>query len=83
MPKVVPVPDDVYARQKAEVEARCVEFEVIGEQPMRDAVTRDAVEKGGIVRLDPATTNFDLLFAAHAIRPVDKPATPAAKTTEA
>lgn len=82
MPKVVPVPDDAYARQMAEVEARCVQFEVTGDCPIRDAVSRESIDLGGIVRLDPATTNIDTLISAHAIRPVDTSAAKPAATPE-
>lgn len=68
MPKVIPVPDAEYARQKAEVAARCVKAQVTGDQPIRDAITRESVEPGGTVSLDPKTTNLELLERGGAIR---------------
>ena len=53
---------------KVEVEARCVKATVTGELPVRDSVTREDVEKGGTVRLDPTTILLDPLIAAGNIR---------------
>ena len=68
MPKLVPVSDDQYAKEKAAVAARCVQAEVIGDQPVRDAITRESVEPGGTVNLDPKTTFVDHLVQARVVR---------------
>lgn len=43
---------DVAERKKA-IEARCVRAKVTGVLAIRDAVTREDILTGGIVRLDP------------------------------
>lgn len=68
MPKVVPVPDEKFAKDKADIAARCVQAEVVGDQPVRDAVTRESVEPGGIVNLDPKTTIIDHLVRAGVVK---------------
>lgn len=68
MAKVVPVSDADYEKQKADLAKRCVTAEVTGEQPIRDAVTRESVELGGMVRLDPKSTNIEHLVRAGAIK---------------
>jgi hypothetical protein len=67
MPKVVPVSDTELSRQNKEVADRCVRATVTGDQPIRDAITRESVETGGIVHLDPKTTIIDHLVSAGAI----------------
>lgn len=67
-PKVVPVSEDQYAKEKAAVAARCIQAEVIGEQPVRDANTRESVEFGGIVSLDPKTTHIDHLVRSGVVK---------------
>lgn len=41
------------AERKKAIEARCVKAKVIGVLAIRDAVTREDIVEGGIVRLDP------------------------------
>lgn len=79
-PRVVPVADDEYAREKAAVEARCVTAEVTGAMPIRDAVSRESVQPGGTVRLDPDTTMIGHLVNSGAVRLL--PAAAAAKPSE-
>lgn len=67
-PRIVAVADDDYARQKAEIEKRCVTAEVTGAMPIRDAVTRESIQAGGTVRLDPETTMIGHLVNSGAIR---------------
>lgn len=68
MARVVPVADDELARTKREIEERCVAAEVTGDQPIRDAVTRESVQPGGTVRLDPKTTMVDHLVRSGAVK---------------
>lgn len=68
MAKVVPVSDAEYAKQKAAVAARCVKATVVGDQPVRDAISRESVEPGGTVNLDPQTTNIDHLVQAGVVQ---------------
>lgn len=68
MAKVVPVPDDEYARQKAAIAERCIKAEVTGDQPVRDAISRESVEPGGVVNIDPKTTLVDHLVRAGAVK---------------
>lgn len=48
---------------------------VTGPHPIRDAVTRESVEEGGMVRLNPAETLIDALVEIGAVKvvPADKP----------
>lgn len=68
MAKVVPVSDADYAKQKDAVAARCVKATVTGDQPVRDAITRQSVEPGGTVHLDPQTTIIDHLVRAGVVK---------------
>ncbi len=68
MPKVVPVPDETFAKDKADIAARCIRAEVTGDQPVRDAITRESVEPGGTVSLDPKTTIIDHLVRAGVVK---------------
>lgn len=56
--------------------------EVTGPLPIRDAVTRESVETGGTVRLNPAKTLVQALVDAGSIKvlptPKGKPSTPPA-----
>lgn len=58
------------------------QFTVVGVMPIRDAVTKESVQKGGVVTLDDAeverpkgkplaATDIDALIAAGCIAPVD------------
>lgn len=58
-------------RRKRDIAARCIRAEVIGALPIRDAVTREDVEEGGIVHLDPTSTLIDALVEAGNIRVLD------------
>lgn len=68
MAKVVPVAEDTLARERRGLEARCVEAEVTGDAPIRDALTRESVHMGGVVRLDPQATMIQHLVHSGAIR---------------
>lgn len=68
MPKIVPVSDDDYARQKQELADRAIKAVVVGDQPIRDCLTRESMYTGQTVHLDPQGTNVDLLVASRAIR---------------
>lgn len=67
-PRVVPVADDEYARQKQAIADLVTAAEVTGDLPIRDAITRESVDKGDIVQLDPQTTPLDQLVSAGAVR---------------
>jgi hypothetical protein len=45
-------------------------YEVAGVMPIRDAVTRESVQPGGTVRLDPTRTNIDALIEAGSLKPL-------------
>jgi hypothetical protein len=45
-------------------------YEVTGALPIRDAVTRESVQPGGTVRLDPTRTNIDALIEAGSLKPL-------------
>lgn len=81
-PRVVPVSDDEYERQKAEVAARCVNATVVGVMPIRDAVSRESIQTGGTVRLDPETTMIAHLVNSGAIRLLPAQEKTAAKPSE-
>jgi hypothetical protein len=51
--KVVHSTADQVAERKKAIEARCVRAKVVGVLAIRDAVTREDIVEGGIVRLDP------------------------------
>lgn len=79
MPKLVELTDEQYAAQKRAVANRAEQFEVTGTVGIRDCVTRDIVEPGGYVRLDPQVKSNILLVRSGAVRKVeaktaDKPA---------
>ncbi len=80
-PKVIPVSDEEYARQKAEKAARCQRFLVTGESKIRDAIDRETKVKGEYVMLDPEETIIVLLERPGLIKaaPLDAPAAEKAK----
>lgn len=68
MVKVVPVSDEQLAKDKDALAARCIRAEVTGDQPVRDEITRESVEFGGIVNLDPKNTFIDQLVRAGVVK---------------
>ncbi len=76
-PRIVAVSELDYAKQKADLAKRCVRAEVVGDQPMRDAISRESVEPGGFVHLDPDNTILDHLVRAGAIKLLPAAATEA------
>lgn len=70
MPKlqIVDVSETALAKAKADLAARCVRAEVTGDQPIRDAISRESVEPGGFVHLDPQHTMLEHLVRCGAIR---------------
>lgn len=61
-----------------------VQAEVIGDVPIADARTTEAVEKGGTVWLDPATTAIEQLVYCRFIRVASRDSKePAKKTSSA
>lgn len=74
MPKLVELTDDEYAAQKRAVANRAEQYEVTGTVGIRDCVTRDIVQPGGYVRLDPQTPSNILLIRGGSVRKVEKPA---------
>ncbi len=75
VPKVIPVSDEEYARQKAEKAARSQRFLVTGDYPIRDAIDRESKRKGEYVWLDPEETVILLLTAPGLVKaaPVEEP----------
>lgn len=67
-PRVVPVSDEEYARQKAEKAKRCQRFLVTGPAAIRDAIERVSKVKGEHVMLDPEETVIILLERAKLIQ---------------
>lgn len=67
-PRIVEVSEAEFAAQKEALAKRCVRAEVVGDQPLRDAISRESVEPGGIVHLDPKATLLDHLVRAGAIK---------------
>lgn len=63
VPKVIPVSDEEYARQKAEKAERSQRFLVTGPYKIRDAISRESKVKGEHVWLDPEETVILLLTA--------------------
>lgn len=70
-PKVVQVPDDEYEAIKQAIIDRAQSFEVIGSTGIRDCVSREIIQPGGVVRLDPEVPGNVLLVKARAVRPAD------------
>lgn len=68
VPKVIPISDEEYERQKAEKAARCQRYLVIGESRIRDAITRESMAKGEHVWLDPEETIIILLERQKLVR---------------
>ena len=68
MAKVVDVSDEKLNRDKTDIAARCVQAEVVGDQPVRDAITKESIEPGGTVSLDPKFTNIAHLVSAGVVK---------------
>jgi len=85
VPKVIPVSDEEYARQKAEKAERCQRFLVTGDSKIRDAIERESKVKGEYVMLDPEETVIVLLERAKLVKaaPLDAPAAEKPKATKA
>lgn len=65
--KIIHSTPEQVEQRKRDIAARCIEAKVVGELPIRDAVTREDVLTGDVVRLDPTTTLLSALVEAGCI----------------
>jgi len=69
MPKMVFLTDEQYAAERQAVADRCERFEVVGENGIRDSITRETMVKREFVMLDPETVQIPLLIRSGAVKP--------------